>query len=291
MKKRYIVLSLILLTIVGSLFTALSSNMFFDDIINIGVGLTNSTVFVTIPAITISAVFVILVLYILRTYQHPDCMKRITRLYLIITAVLGFLGALSSIMAGILVYGTFIGAHPFPGYLIIFLILNILLLCGSICGLYIIRKMKEDENRIKVNFKYVMKTIGWFLFISLMFNRFGMLLGSPIYIYLRNLNLTFPFYIYLLMPVYLGTLVALHKLEIGDRKKLFICGIVGLALNVCFFCYIVIVGMNDTGFISSLSQAMPLERAASKPVELPIHFLSYTGAGIAILLQNKKVKE
>ena len=80
-------------------------------------------------------------------------------------------------------------------------------------------------------------------------------------------------------------------LEILDRKKRFLLGLIALGANIVFFAYIALMGINDTAFISSLSQAMPLERMASKPLEILIHFLSYAGVSAAILVENKKPKE
>ena len=289
--KKIIIISLIVLTVLGSLFTALASNMLFDDLFNVGAGMANSTLFVSLPAVSVASVFVMVVLLMLRTYKRPDCAKRISRLYYIITIVLGGIGVLGVILSAAVVYKNFFGKHPFPGYLMIFLILNLLIIASGVFGLRLAKKMPEDTGRIKVNFLHVLKTIGWVMFIGMVFNRFGMLLGAPSYIYLRNLHQTFPFYLYLLMPLFLGVVEVLHILQLVDRKKLIIMAIVGLGLNVVFFAYIAIMGLNDTAFVSSLSQAMPLERMASKPVELPIHFLSYAGVAAAILVQNRKVKE
>ena len=290
MKKQHVILYLAILTVVGSLFMALASNMIFDDIFNVAVELTKSTLPASLPAVTVALVFVLGVFYVLRIYRHPDCKKRITRLYLIYVIVFGVLGVVSSIISGVTIYHTFTGSHPFPGYLIIFLIVDIIFILCGVCGLVLVRKLKDDEGRIKINARYVFKTIGWFLFICLAFNRFGMLLGAPTYIYLRNLYKTFPFYLYLLMPIYLGTLHVFKILEIFDRKQLVVSTIIGLACNVVLFAYIAIMGINDTAFISALSQAMPLERMASKPIEIIIHFLAYTGVGIAILVETKKAK-
>ncbi|MBO4667723.1 MAG: hypothetical protein J5666_06355 [Bacilli bacterium] len=291
MSKKFSIISLIITTIVGSLFTALGSNMLFDDLFNKDVPFANHTLFVSLPAVSVCVILVMLVLYIIRVYKHPDCQKRISRLYLIIAIVMGVIGVVGAVLGGVKVYGTFTGKHPFPGYLIIFMILNILIIGCAVCGLVFLKKMKEDTGKVKINAKHVFKTIGWFLFISMMFNRLGMLLGASSYIYLRNLYKTFPFYLYLLMPVFLGVLVLMSPFEILDRKKRFILGLVALGLNVCFFGYIALMGINDTAFISSLSQAMPLERMASKPLEILIHFLTYTGVGVAVLVLNKKSKE
>ena len=291
MSKNILILELTILTIVGSLFMALASNMFFDDIFNIGAGMQNSTLPVTLPAASVALIFVLAIFYLLRTYKHPDCKKRISKLYLIIAGVLGLIGLIGVILSAAVVYHNFAGSHPFPGYLIIFMILDLAIIGGSVCGFLFLKKLPEDEGKVTINFLYVLKTIGWFLFVSMIFNRFGMLLGCPTYIYLRNLYQTFPFYLYLLVPLFLGVLEVLHILGILKGKKMLILIIVGVALNVVIFAYSVIMGLNDTAFISSLSQLMPLERMGSMPMEIMIQFLSYLGVGVALFLQYRKTKE
>ena len=291
MKKKYLIISLIALTVVGALFTALSSNMLFDDLFNKSVKFADATLFVSIPAVMFTLLFVLGIFYVLRCYQHKDCVKRISKHYLILAAVFGAIGAFFSVFGNLKCYGTLFGRHPFPGYSIIFLVLNLAMLGGAIFGLLKVKSLKDDEGRVQIKVGYVFKTIGWFLFVCLMLNRLGMFLAAPIYIYWRNLYQTFPFYIYLLVPLFLGVLEAMYILKLLDRKKLFILGIVGIALNVVLFVYIAVMGVNDTAFISSLSQAMPLERMASKPLEILIHFLSYAGVGAAIMVQNREIKE
>lgn len=290
MKKKYIILSLIIATIVGSLFTALASNMLFDDLFNKAVDFSNMTLFASLPAVSVALLFVLAIFYILRCYKHPKSVKRISRLYLILVCVFAVIGIVGDIMAGVSVYHTFVGAHPFPGYLIIFMILNILMLLGAVAGLVMLRKMKEDEEKIKINFLYVLKTIGWFLFVCMMFNRFGMFLGSPYFIYWRNFYQTFPVYLYLLVPLFLGVLEAAYILKIFPAKKMLIMTFVGIGVNVVIFLYTILMGMNDTAFVSSLSQLMPIERMASLPIEIIIHFLSYLGVGAALIVQNRNKK-
>ena len=292
MKKKYVLICLGVLAVLGALFTALASNMLFDDLFNKGVALANMTIVVSLPAVSVATMFVLGVLWLIRTYRHPDCKKRITRLYLIIAAAFGLIGLVGSILGGALIYGTFTGNHPFPGYLIIFMILNILILGGSGYGLYyVFKKMPEDTGRVKVNAVYVLETIGWVLFIGMVFNRFGMFLGMPTYVYLRNLNHTAPTYLYLLLPLYLGVVEVLFKFEIVKRKQAFIMGIIGLGLNVLFFAYTVISGLSDTAFISSISQIYPIDRMASLPIEILLHFLAFAGVGAAIMVVNRPVKE
>ena len=286
MNKKYLLLSLVCLTIFGALFTALGSNMFFSDIANIAAGL--SLVPVTLPAAAISVTFAIAIFYVIRIYKHPDCFKKITRLYLIIAAIVNLVGLVGVILSAVSVYGTFLSPNPFPGYLIIFLILELLILGGIVYAFVALKKAKEDTGKVEIKVSYVFKTIGWFFFIMIVLNRFGMFLGMPLYVYLRNLYKTFPFYIFLLEGLFLGFIEIAHIFELFDAKKIRILIFVGLGLNVALFAYIAIMGVNDTVFISSLSPALPLERLASKPLEVLIHFLAYLGVGIALFLQNRK---
>lgn len=294
-KKLITLISLIVLLFVGSMFTLLASNMLMDDLFNKGVSFSSTTLFVSLPAVSVATMFVLGVLYLIRTYRHPDCQKRITKLYLIIAMAFAFVGILGAILGGVINYGTFTGKNPFPGYLIIFLVINILLLAGACVGfIFTLKKMKEDEGRIKINFLYVLKTIGWVLFIGMVFNRFGLFLTMPVYIYTRNLYYTFPTYLYLLLPVFLSVVIVLFDLEIITRKLTFILGIVGLGLNVMFFAYTVAKGLGDTSFISSISQIYPIDRMASLPIEILLHFLAFAGVGATIMViarPQKEVKE
>ena len=288
-KKLITLISLICLTLVGSLFVMLASNMLMDDLFNKGVALSNMTIFVTLPAIGVAVMFILGILWFIRTYRHPNSVKRISRLYLILAMIFSFIGIIGAILGGTVTYGSFTTRNPFPGYLIIFMIVNILiLLCSCYLLFFKVKKMEEDKERIKITFKYVMKTIGWVLFIGLALNRLGMLLTSPVYIYTRNLYYTFPTYLYLLVPVFLGTIIVLFDLEILNKKKTFILGLVAIGLNVAFFAYTTVKGLGDTSFISSISQLYPIDRMTSKPIEFMIHFLALLGVGIATIIISKK---
>lgn len=287
MSRRFIIIALIVATILGSLFTVQASNMFFSDIINIA---ATGNLFATFAAMSVAICCVLVIFYLLRNYKNPGCKKRITRLYSIIAIVVCLIGTVSTIVSATTVYHTFVGNHPFAGFHIFHLILNLLLIGAGVYGLIKSFKMEQDENRVKVGPRYVFKTIGWFLFTCLLLNRLGTFLGMPTYVYLRNLGQTFPFYLNLLVPTFLGVLEALYILGLLKGKRLFVLTMVALGVNVVFFAYIAIMGMNDSAFVSSLSQAMPLERAASKPVELPIHFLAACGVVAGLLVQYKKQK-
>ena len=291
-KKLITIISLAVLTILGAMFTCLASNMLMDDLFNKSVSFANSTLFVSLPAVSVAVMFLLGVLYLIRTTRHPDCVKRISKTYLIIAMCFNALGVLGAILGGSFVYHTFTGKNPFPGYLIIFLIVNILFLLGDIALFYLVnKKMKEDTNRIKINFLYVLKTIGWVLFIGLLFNRLGLFIFMPVYVYTRNLLVTFPTYLYLLLPLCLGVVIALYNLGIINRKLTFIFALVGIGLNIFFFAYTVINGLNDTSFISSISQIYPIDRMASLPIEVLIHFLAYLGVSAGLIVISKRKEQ
>lgn len=290
-KKAYILLTLAVATVMGALFTVLASNMFFGDIINMAAGFTNSTLFVSLPAIAVSMTLAIIVLWVIRINLHPDCFKRISKLYSIIAIALNAVGVLGVILSAAIVYGTLLSSQPFPGYLIIFLVLNLGIIGCGVYALLKLKKLPEDQGRVKINALYVLKTIGWFLFIVLVFNRLGTLLGAPGYVYLRNLYKTFPFYIMLLSPLGLGAVVVLNKLGMLEKKQLLIATGAVMGCTLVLWVYSAIMGINDSGFVSSLSQAMPLERMAAKPLEMLIQLLAYLGVTAAILVPALKGKK
>ncbi len=290
MNKKYTILTLICLTVVGALFSLLACNMFFSDIANLGAGLSRTTILITLPAAGIALTFVVAILFVIRWYKHPDCFKRLSRLYLIYVIVFNAIGLLGNVLGAITIYHSFVSLNPFPGFTIIFLVLELALIGGAIYGLAKLKDVKEDEGKIKISAKYVFKTIGWFLFINLLLNRFGSFLGMPFYVYTRNLYATFPFYLYLLMPVFLGVLVVLFTLKILPRRPMFVLIIVSFAVNALLFSYIAGTGMNDSSFISSISVALPLERLATMPIEVLIHFLAYIGVSVSLLVSNIKNK-
>ena len=289
LSKKSTIIILAILTCIGAPLMMLSSNMFFGDIVSIGAGISNSTIFATIPATSVTLIAAIAILYIIRLYKRPKTFKSLSRLYLIIALVLSALGFISSILAGLLTYGSLLAPYPFPGYLIIFMIINIILMLSSIGCLLLLHKFAPiDEDKVKITFPYILSTIGWFLFILLMLNRLGMFVTCPFYVYLRTLYKTFVFYIYLLVPLYLGIIKTLNILGILSKKQSLINSIIALSINLVLFIAIVILGSTDTQFISNISPAMPAERISTMPLEIIIHFVSYTAVGVIMLVQAVK---
>ena len=296
MSKKKTIIALIILALVGSLFAALATNMLMSDMANKSASTTYNTLFASLGSATIAAAYVVACLFVFRSYLRPQYAKRMATVYMIIFACLGFIGTISLILNSVLNYHSLVAPYPFKGYTIIFLILNVLLLAGPIvCYFLYVRKMEPDQERFKFKFLYVLKTIGYFLFICLAFNRFGMFLISPIYIHWRTLFKTFPFYLFLLVPMFILVVKVLLYFDIIKTKKFKVAFIsIALGLTVVLAGAYIVLGIVDTAVISAISPALPLERLATMPIETIIHLLACLGMTIpclVILFKNKEAIE
>ena len=289
MSKKTTLISLIVIAIIGSFVAALAGNMFMGDILNKGLPVSGMTFFATFPSLMVAALLVAVFLYVLRLYQRPKTFKRMSRTYLIIAIVLSAIGFVTAILCGAITYGgKFLTLYPFPGYLIIAMLTHLLIIAGAIVGLVMLRKVPQDEEKFKVRAKHVFKTLGWYLFISLTFYKTGMFLGLPVYVHWRTLYMTFPFYIWLLVPVFMGTIKVLNILGIMSKKLNLGLSIGALALHAGLSIYIILMGRANSMFVSNISQCMPLERLAAMPVEMPIHVLAIGAVGVILLVQAIK---
>ena len=289
MNKKFAIISLIIVALLGSLLTFYASNLFFSDVANFGAGFANVTLFATLPGMLLGAIFIAAPLYIIRLYKRPNNKKALSKLYLIIACALSCLGLIFSVLAGVINYrGNFV-SYPFPGYLIIMMILfNAIIVCSAIAFFKFVKAMPEDSEKFKGGFLHVLHTIGLFLLIALAFNRFGAFLLAPVYVQWSSLYKTFVYYLFLLIPMALLVIKALKILEIG--KGYFIPLLVVGVLNIALMVAIIILGMNDSAFISAVSAAAPLERLGSMPMEIMIHFVVYLGVSVYYIIAEKVKK-
>ena len=287
MSKKFVMISLALIAIFGSLLTFYASNLFFSDVANFGSG--SPTLFVTFPALLLGAMFVAAALFIVRFYQRPNSRKVLSRNYLFIAIALACFAVIFAVLGGIINYrGNFL-SYPFPGYLIIMIVLNVLIIAGAAITLFkVVLKMPDDTEKYKVKPLHVLHTFGLFLLISLAFNRFGAFLLMPVYVQWSSLYMTFVYYLFLLIPM---ALLVIKVLGILDYKSLFIPTVVVAALAVILFAVTAIIGVNDSAFISAVSAAAPLERLGSMPMEILIHFVTYLGVSIYYIIKELKAKK
>ena len=291
MSKKFSLIALAIIAVLGSLVAFAASNLFFTDVPYFGPNIMDTALFASFTVLLFGAYFVMGPMYIVRSYLKPNIRKKMTRTYLITTAVLALFGLIFAILAGVVNYkGNFLTPYPFPGFIIIMMVVHFLVLGSAIALLVItLTRMPADTEQFKIGAKHVFFSMGWFLFVALAFNRFGAFLTMPMYVELRNFHLTFLFYLFLLVPMAILVKKVFDVYEVKFNKFVYVIAL--FAVNLVLFVAVAIIGMNDTTFVSSLSPAMPLERLAAKPVEIIIHFASQFGILLAWLIREIKAKK
>ena len=286
MANKKFLLSLIIVAVFGSLMTFYASNMFFGDVSNFGAGFSKTTLFVSLTGMLFGAMLIAAPLFLVRFYQRPNSRKILCRNYLFIAMALAAFGLIFAVLGGVINYrGNFV-KYPFPGYLIIMIIIHVLVIVGAAVTLFkVVLKMPDDTEKYKVTVKHVFHTLGLFLLIALAFNRFGAFLLMPVYVQWSSLYMTFVYYLFLLIPI---ALLTLKVLGIIGNKNLLIPVIVVAALNVVLFAITALIGINDSAFVSAVSAAAPLERLGSMPMEILIHFVTYLGVSIYYVIKEIK---
>ena len=291
MSKKFSLIALAIIAVLGSLVAFAASNLFFTDVPYFGPNIMDTALFASFTVLLFGAYFVMGPMYIVRSYLKPNIRKRMSKTYLKTTIVLAGLGFVFAILAGVINYkGNFLAPYPFPGFIIVMMVAHLLMLGGAIFALVKpVKALPEDTEQFKVGAKHVFFSMGWFLFVALAFNRFGAFLTMPMYVELRNFHLTFLFYLFLLVPMAILVKKVFDVYEVKFNKFVYVIAL--FAVNLVLFVAVAIIGMNDTTFVSSLSPAMPLERLAAKPVEIIIHFASQFGILLAWLIREIKAKK
>ena len=290
MNKKFLVISLIVIAILGSLVTFYSSNLFFSDVSNFGAGFMNTTLFVTLPMLLCGAMFAAAPICLVRLFKRPENKKALSKLYLTIAMALAGAGILFAILGGVINMHSFVKPYPFPGYLIIMMVLHLLVLGASLFAFFkFVKPMPEDNEKFKGGVKHIFHTLGLYLLIALAFNRFGAFLLMPVYCQFSTLYKTFVYYLFLLIPVFILIIKMLRILDICKFR--FILSICALALTVVLFAAIALLGANDSAFISAVSAAAPLERLGSMPMELLIHLVVYIGVSVYYIIVERKLQK
>ena len=291
MSKKFSLIALAIIAVLGSLMAFAASNLFFTDVPYFGPHIMDTAIFLSFTALLFGAYFVIGAMYIVRSYLKPNIRKKMSKTYLKTTMVLAGLGFVFAILAAVINYnGNFLASAPFPGFIVLMMVAHLLVLGGSIFALLKpVKALPEDTEEFKVGAKHVFFTMGWFLFTALAFNRFGAFLTMPIYVELRNFYQTVFFYLFLLVPMAILVKKVFDVFELKLNRFIYV--IILFAINLVLFIVVAIIGLNDTTFVSSLSPAMPLERLAAKPVEIIIHFASQFGILLAWLIKEIKAKK
>ena len=289
MSKKFLIISLAIIAVIGSIWTFSTSNMFFSDVSNFGAGFMNTTLFVSLTGMLLGAMMVAAPLFLVRFYQRPNSRKVLCRNYLFIAIALAAFGLIFAVLGGVVNYrGNFV-KYPFPGYLIIMIVLHLAVLVGSAVVLFKkVLKMPEDTEKYKVTVKHVFHTLGLYLLIALAFNRFGAFLLMPVYCQFSTLYKTFVYYLFLLVPMVILAIKLMRILEVGKNR--FLMSIITLAVALVLFGVTAFLGKSDSSFVSAVSAAAPLERLGSMPMEILIHVVSYVGVLVYYIIIERPKK-
>ena len=288
-KKLPYIISVIVLTIIGAVVNFYATNMVLSDISNAYDGLRDIYFISSIPALMFACLFVLAILYIARLALRPEYKKSLSKLYLIIAICLSVIGLVSSILSGTIVYHSFTKPYPFPGYSVLALIIFIVLLIGfSYLLYYVIKKVPNDTEKRKKSVKYGIYTFLLVIFMYFTLNRFGVVIWGPSYIQGRTFYLTWPYYLWLLLPLCLFIIIACDLFNYRKEDKLHalihmsIFTAVGIGLTI----YTIYLGMTNTQYVSAISPTVGAERLLAKPVDTILQTAIFLAFALFFLIRT-----
>lgn len=275
MKKSTAAVLLIVLAVIGSFVTFYTSNLFLSDVSNMFYGVHDVNFISSIPGGIFSIELILAAIYVLRRFRMPEFKKRLALFYTTVLAVLSVIGEAASILTGVMIYKSFTAPYPFPGYTILGIIVNALFFVAAIVINVKVRKtVPDDTDRKKMKVFYIIYSIflGGLTFFA--FNRFGALLWSVTYIQTSTLYLTWPFYIWLLVPMAMLVHVVLYFFDFyKDYPKSEIVNIILImAVNLVFGLLVFRSGSAHPEFISAVSPALAIERLITLPIDTIFQF-------------------
>lgn len=280
MKKKLPVIILILTALIGSFINFYASNLFLSDVSNLTFGFYNRPYYVlaTLPGVSLAFIFVLLAIFLVRYIRHPEYLKRMSKLYVIIFMAFSFVGLVSSILSGILVYKTFTAPNPFPGYLILSIILfSICLILGVLFFTLLFKRIPEDKERKEITAGYVFFSILFSVLTYFAFNRFGAVLWICSYVDGPTLYMTWPFYLYLLLPICMFVHTVLYAFDFYKKHNL--AALVTISVITGLFIiggvYTILVGRAVPEFISVISPAEGASRLLAKPIGIILHIVLF----------------
>ena len=283
MSKKTAGVVLIILAVLGSAATFYGLNLLFSDMANMMMSSFTSDILSSLPGFIICLEFISASMYVLRYVRTPEYRKRMTLTYLIILGVYSLLGIITTILSGVIVYGSLIAPYPFKGYMILCLVFHALLLLLSIGGYYnAYRFMKNDETKRKWKVSYVLYSITLAILTCFSYYRFGAVLLAPVFVQWRTLYMTWPFYLAMCLPIALLIHTVLYGFGVYRQypKAGFIHAAVVTGLGIALSLTVILIGMNNTQFISAVSPVLPLERLAALPIDTIVYILLMVGFGV-----------
>ncbi len=295
MTKKQTLITLIITLVLGSFITFYSGNMLSSDLSNMFYGVHDIYVVSSLPLLFVCVEFITLVFFLIRYFRYPMYKKALFKLYSTLGIVFSGLGAFTTILAS-LVYGNFFISYPFYGYFIIMMVYHLALIAFCIYSkIKLIKNVSDDLEKKHIKFKYVLYTVILAILLFLALYRFGSVLWMPVYVHVRTLYLTWTFYVWALIPMAVLMHVVFHFFDVyKSYNAQIIYNLITLVVLIVCSTIVLITGYNNTMFISAISPALPLERLATKPIDviyvtiivfiINIYYLFYS------IIKEKKTK-
>lgn len=273
MNKKPILL-FILLTILGSIISYNAGNFLISDVGNNAYGYNGLNILATIPGFMFVLELIALSILVIRYYNSNLYRKRTLLLYIRILISFSIIGVIGTITSAIYSYGTLLSINPFPFYLIICLVIHLAIIIGLFIVYFKVKKnMKDDPEKRKITFLYVIYSIFLPGFMFFAYNRFGAILFMFTYVQTSTLYMTWPLYVWLITPMMLLYYIMAVEFDIYKKKStqvihLICIGVLNASLGIS---YLISTAKNSL-YISAVSPAFGLDRLATTPIIVNFHF-------------------
>jgi len=286
------------LFLIGGFINFYAVNMLMNVICNKGSPKFLLGALPTLAMLTIAIEFVVASLFFLRLYLHPTHTHHFLFLYGILMMSFSFVGLVCDILSATVIYGSMTIKAPFAGAHIIFLLWHLgIIALGALMVFYFPKKITDPDIILhRTNTKHIFITIFWSLVLFYGMNRIGAFLWSPTYITWTNLGDTYPFYISLLLLPAILLNILLYVFNV--YKKNAVAGVSistgTVVLSLFFFFQIIMRGMTDQAFVSSISPALPIERLTTIPIDISLQMVSVVALGVFTLTNSiffKRLKD
>lgn len=289
---------LFLMLFIGSMVTYFAMNLFWSDVANADNGFNWPLTLATLPMLMLSLSFVAFAIFLVR-YLGSESQYRLklVRLYSIILASFSLVGLVTAILSGTVVYDSFFAPCPFPGAILVYVIIHGIFLITNIIVLFMLKQtITEKDIKAKITVKYALYTVLIALLTFIAFDRAGAAFMSPMYIEWNRLDLTWSFYLSLLFPMAVLFTLMLYRLKhlrLDNYKARTITW--GIFSVVCLALCLttLLTGLNNQLFVALVSPAMPVERLATVPVDFIFLYVPTVGISIAefVISLVKLIKE
>jgi len=295
-KKKYLIISLIFIALIGSFINFYLTNLVMNAIANKQSPGFLGGLFMPIGALMIAIEFVLFAFFILRYYLHPTHLKKMMLVYSIVLISLSFIGLIAITLSIVLVYKSILKPYPFTAALIVFLTWHAVMVGLGFLSIFVFRKkVKLDDVFLhKTTVKYVFQTIAAALIVYYAFNRFGALLWAPVYAQVRTLDITYPFYILIGLPMILLVIDMLYMFRIFKSKHRNVgvtISYVLLVMSLFIIAQFSFRSLKDQAFLSAISPAVPIERLMTIPIDSFMNTAEVVVLAIFTIVNSHKFKK